>query len=163
MSSKKRTTQIHTKTKTEVLTFISPFFGLIFWNSIRNCCFRSLFFSFYSQLFSFIFPVDQANALNFCFFSSLSLSHHIAKGNKLIVLNTDDFYSYNNNKKDPDKTFEVCSNFIFYLHMTTSTSESSSAEFGRRGFEPSHFRMVPSSSGIGRNVNVDIAILPFIC
>lgn len=41
--------------------------------------------------------------------------------------------------------------------------ESSSAEFGSRGFEPSHFKIVPSSSGMGRNVKVDIAMLPFVC
>lgn len=49
------------------------------------------------------------------------------------------------------------------LHMTIKTNESSRAEFGSRGFEPSHFKIVPSSSGIGRNVNVDMDTLPFIC
>lgn len=39
--------------------------------------------------------------------------------------------------------------------------ESSSAELGRRGLEPSHFNIVPSSSGIGRNDNVDKTELPF--
>lgn len=47
--------------------------------------------------------------------------------------------------------------------MTINTIESSNAEFGNRGFEPSHFKTVPSSSGIGRNVNVDIDTLPFVC
>lgn len=49
-----------------------------------------------------------------------------------------------------------------YLHMTVRTMESSSAEFGRRGLEPSHFNVVPSSSGSGRNVNVETTMLPFV-
>lgn len=52
---------------------------------------------------------------------------------------------------------------LLNLHMTINTNESSNAEFGSRGFEPSHFKMVPSSSGIGRKVSVDIDTLPFIC
>lgn len=50
-----------------------------------------------------------------------------------------------------------------YLHMTINTNESSKAEFGSRGFEPSHFKIVPSSSGIGRKVSVDMNTLPFMC
>lgn len=38
---------------------------------------------------------------------------------------------------------------------------SSRAELGRRGLEPSHFKSVPSSSGMGRNDNVDKTELPF--
>lgn len=49
------------------------------------------------------------------------------------------------------------------LHMTINTNESSKAEFGSRGLEPSHFKIVPSSSGIGRKLSVDIDTLPFVC
>lgn len=62
--------------------------------------------------------------------------------------------------------FILASRFIiqmWYLHITTSTNESSRAELGKRGFDPSHFKMVPSSSGIGRKARVEIATLPFIC
>lgn len=47
--------------------------------------------------------------------------------------------------------------------MTINTNESSKAEFGSRGLEPSHFKIVPSSSGIGRKLSVDIDTLPFVC
>lgn len=46
--------------------------------------------------------------------------------------------------------------------MTFNLIESSSAEFGRRGFEPSHFNIVPSSSGNGRNINVDVIAVPLL-
>lgn len=46
--------------------------------------------------------------------------------------------------------------------MTLSSIESSSAEFGRRGFEPSHLSMVPSSSGVGRKISVEVTTLPFV-
>lgn len=46
--------------------------------------------------------------------------------------------------------------------MTLRRSESSSAEFGRRGLDPSHFNIVPSSSGRGWKVNVDVTSLPFV-
>lgn len=51
---------------------------------------------------------------------------------------------------------------IVYLHITLSTIESSKAEFGRRGFEPSHFNIVPSSSGEGRNTTDDVTVLEFV-
>lgn len=51
---------------------------------------------------------------------------------------------------------------FLYLHIIFKTCESSSAEFGRRGFEPSHFKIVPSSSGIGWNIKTDVIILPFV-
>lgn len=40
--------------------------------------------------------------------------------------------------------------------------ESSSAEFGRRGLEPSHFSIVPSSSGNGRKINVEVTAVPLM-
>lgn len=46
--------------------------------------------------------------------------------------------------------------------MTFNFIESSSAEFGRRGFEPSHFNIVPSSSGKGRNINVEVIAVPLV-
>lgn len=46
--------------------------------------------------------------------------------------------------------------------MTLSNIESSMAESGKRGFEPSHFRSVPSSSGMGRKINVEVTTLPFV-
>lgn len=49
-----------------------------------------------------------------------------------------------------------------YLHMTLSISVSSKAEFCNRGFDPSHLSSVPSSSGCGLNVSIDIT-LPFNC
>lgn len=59
-----------------------------------------------------------------------------------------------------NSTFEFIYIFYFfrYLHMTLSVIESSSAELGRRGLDPSHFSMVPSSSGDGKNVNVDVTV-----
>lgn len=46
--------------------------------------------------------------------------------------------------------------------MTFNLMESSSAEFGRRGLEPSHFNIVPSSSGNGRNINVEVTDVPLV-
>lgn len=46
--------------------------------------------------------------------------------------------------------------------MTFNLMESSRAEFGRRGLEPSHLSIVPSSSGNGRNINVDVTAVPLV-
>lgn len=46
--------------------------------------------------------------------------------------------------------------------MTLSIKESSKADFCKRGFEPSHFNKVPSSSGCGLKVSVD-KTLPLFC
>lgn len=51
---------------------------------------------------------------------------------------------------------------IKYSHMTFIMRVSSNAEFGSRGLDPSHFSFVLSSSGIGRNVNVDVTMLEFV-
>lgn len=64
------------------------------------------------------------------------------------------------NQTDP--SWNIRKTRIICLHMTVRTIESSSAEFGSRGFDPSHFNVVPSSSGIGRNVNVETTTLPFM-
>lgn len=47
-----------------------------------------------------------------------------------------------------------------YLHIIFKTKESSKPEFGKRGFDPSHFKIVPSSSGNGRNVKTDVTFEP---
>jgi hypothetical protein len=42
------------------------------------------------------------------------------------------------------------------------TNVSSSAELGNRGFDPSHFNNVPSSSGKGWNVITDVTTDKFV-
>lgn len=49
-----------------------------------------------------------------------------------------------------------------YLHIIFNTKESSNAEFGKRGFNPSHFSIVPSSSGKGSNFKTDVTTLEFV-
>lgn len=49
-----------------------------------------------------------------------------------------------------------------YSHITFMTIESSMAELGSNGFDPSHLRMVPSSSGSGPNDKRDVTESPLL-
>lgn len=54
-----------------------------------------------------------------------------------------------------------------YLQRMFMMTESSRTEFCRRGLEPSHLRIVPSSSGCGRKLSTDdtseLLLMIFIC